>query len=233
MTMTSTRRFAEYHPEINQYVPAMEYAADLGDGMVANIDFTTPSGGFLPTVDTDGILDGQSINSAVTVERASLLSYRAPCRFGNTITAVASGTATSNVTLVGRDYWGQPLRKTMALTSGTPIVFVTAFVLLDRIIFGATSSITVDLGWGKACGLPYKAVKVLSDEVDGVTGTVGTLTTPVLTDPATASTGDPRGLFTMTGTPDGAKSFSATFVFSNSRNAAGNGGLMGIQNYGG
>lgn len=234
ITMISpSRRWQDYLPEINRYVPAMTYAADLGPGKVHNIEFTSRARAGIATVDTDGILAAQSINTAVTVQRASLLSYSSPCLFGNTITLVASSTATSNVTVVGRDFWGQKVSKTIALTSGTPVTLAVAYCLIDYITFAATSSITVDVGWGKGCGLPYKAVKVLSDETDGAAQSVGTLTTPVLTDPATSSTLDPRGIWTMTGTPDGARCFSATFVFSDQVNASGNGGLLGIQHYGG
>lgn len=233
LSMISPRRWQDYFPEINRYVPAMTYAAELGEGQVHSIDFTSRARGALTTVATAGILSAQSINTAVTVQRASLLSYSSPCLFGNTITLVASSTATSNVTVVGRDFWGQKVSKTIALTSGTPVTLAVAYVILDYITFAATSSITVDVGWGKGCGMPYKAVKVLSDETDGAAATLGTLTTPVLTDPATSATLDPRGIWTMNGTPDGSKAFSATFVFSAQVNAAGNGGLMGIAQYGG
>lgn len=63
-------------------------------------------------------------------------------------------------------------------------------------------------------------------EVD-VTNHQGLL--PDTTDPATASTGDPRGTYLPAATPNGAIEFIVGYVADSSVNAAGNGGLYGIQ----
>ena len=62
---------------------------------------------------------------------------------------------------------------------------------------------------------------------------MGTLTAPVLTDPATVTTLDPRGLYTPNATMDGAKELVINAIASSWVNASGNGGLHGIAQYGG
>ena len=54
---------------------------------------------------------------------------------------------------------------------------------------------------------------------------------PDTTDPATATTGDPRGLYIAETTFDGSKEFIVRFDPDNAANSSGNGGLYGIQHY--
>lgn len=212
---------------LSQYVPAMRYASDVNmHGGISRISF-----GAALLADADGILDGQTIAVAITIEAASLLSYQADTPWGRNITAVADSTATSTVTINGYDYLGQPMTEVITLNSGTPVVGVKCFKRIRNIVLGATASRTVDIGWGSVLGLPYKAIKVLTEESDGAPATLGTLTAPVLTSPATSTTGEPRGKYTPNTTPDGAKIITATFVFDNTVNSSNVGGLHGVPHY--
>lgn len=227
MPETHSKQYMEYFPEINRYVPAMGYAGDISEGGIAQIDFGAPA-----VSAADNILNDQSINAAVTVQRASLLSYRSDARFGRNLRVIASGAATSTVDVYGRDCYGQPMRETLTLNGNTKVDGVKAFYVIDRIVFGATSSTTVDVGWNTSFGLPYKTTSVIKETADGVTANAGTLTAPVLTDPQTATTGDPRGRYVPTTTPDGSKQLSIVALCDDGVNASGNGGLMGIAHKG-
>lgn len=66
--------------------------------------------------------------------------------------------------------------------------------------------------------------------VGGVTITPTQWTFPDLTDPGTVATGDPRGLYEPITAPAG-NPIIVAMVGENSVNAAGNGGLMGLQHY--
>lgn len=226
MAVNISKRNAGYHPDINCYVPKCDYMAGLENG-TARISFGTPA-----VTAAAGILSAQSINAAVTVYRASLLSYRSDAAFGRNLVVVASGAATSTVDAYGRDFYGQPMRETLTLNGTTPVVGVKAFYVLDSIVCGATSSTTINLGWGTKFGLPAKCVNVIKETADGVTANAGTLTAPVLTDPQTATTGDPRGLYVPTTTPDGSKQIVIVAEFDNSVNSSDNGGYMGIAHKG-
>lgn len=70
-----------------------------------------------------------------------------------------------------------------------------------------------------------------SDSV-GVTITPTQFTLPDLTDPATASTGDPRGTYEALRTLDGSE-IIVSLIGNPEVNADGNGGLMGIRHFGG
>jgi hypothetical protein len=228
MTIALQKKFADYNPDIgNGYVPAMQFAADVMESMTQVVAFGTP-----PAASTTNIVTTQSIATAVTLQRSSLLSFRAAARFGATIRVIASGAATSTIDVYGRDYVGQPIRETLTLNGASAVAGVKVFKLIDRIVFGATAATTASVGWGGIWGVPFKSVAILAEIVDGALGTNGTLTAPVLTDPQTATTGDPRGRYTPNTTPDGAKDVSAVFIVDNSINAAGNGGLLGIQHKG-
>lgn len=60
---------------------------------------------------------------------------------------------------------------------------------------------------------------------------VASIDAPDLTDPATATTGDPRGLLQPVLTFDGSKTVSVVMVGDNYVNADGNGGLHGVPHY--
>jgi hypothetical protein len=51
----------------------------------------------------------------------------------------------------------------------------------------------------------------------------------VLTDPATGTTGDPRGLYTPTSAPNGVLAYELSMVGDVAVNVAGNGGLVGFR----
>jgi hypothetical protein len=237
-----TKRTADYNPDnINRYVPAMGYAADVVSDGPTRVDFGTPA-----VADADAILVGAAADDSgpytYTVANfqnkgtgfTGTTGKFVGTPYGRDITAVGSASGvTQDLTVVGFDYLGQKITKTKAMNGTTPIALGVAFFAIESITIAVgASSETIDVGFSDALGLPYKAVKVLSEEADGAPeSTLGTLTSPVLTDPATASTGDPRGLFNPQTTLDGSTNITGTFIFDNSLNSSGNGGLHGIAQY--
>lgn len=212
------------------YVPAMQAASELGRGLRGRVKLGAPI-----ATDADLILNDQSIATAVDtsdLSAAGLVNSEAQMgRFGRNLVVVASGAATSTVTVYGRDYLGQKMAETFTLNGTTPVVGVKAFRYVDRVVAGVTAATTIDLGVGTKFGFPYKILKVDSEYVDDVNGTVGTVTAPVTTDPQTATTGDPRGLYVPNTTPNGTKQIDLECEFSMLVNAAGNGGLHGIAHF--
>lgn len=230
--MTAQRR-SNFVEGFNYYVPAMQAAGDLGQGQAASK--SRVSLGAVPLAVAAGILNAASINAALdttTFVPASAAAFRtAMGAFGRNVTVVASGAATSTVTVIGRDYLGQPMRETLTLNGTTPVVGLKAFAYIDRITAGVTSSTTITVGYGTRMGLPYKTRAVYREYEDQVIAAAGTLAAPVLTDPQTATTGDPRGTYILTGTPNGTKIFEIDCEFDFSVNAAGRGGGHGIQHF--
>jgi len=207
----------------------MQFAADIMEGGNYVANFGSP-----PAAATTGIITTMAQDSAVDVGRSSFDSttaYLAEARWGAVLRCIGTTTNTAAVNAYGRDCYGQPMRETITLTSDTAVNGVKCFKTIDRITCGVSASDTFSVGWGGIWGLPYKTTHCLAEIADGVPAAAGTLTAPVLTDPQTATTGDPRGRYTPTTTPDGSKDITGIFIADNSINASGNGGLMGIAHY--
>lgn len=216
------RRVAAFrNRRYNAYVPAAAYAADVIHGAPHPVDFLTPA-----AADADGILNDLDI--AVAGSTTTLLSDTLDAPFGRNVTVVASGAATSTVTVSGKDYLGQPMTEVLTLNGTTPVLGLKAFKWLDSIAFGATAATTVDVGWGTKLGLPYRMSNVMEETANGAEATVGTFVAGVLTDPQTTTTGDPRGTYIPSTTMNGSNRIRAVFLPYELLNASGNGGLYGI-----
>lgn len=212
---------------MNYYVPGMQAGADLGQMLTQRLSLGAPI-----VADADGILNDQSI--AVAGSTSTFLATYSSANmslYGRCVTVVASGAATSNVTVIGRDYLGQPMRESFTLNGTTPVVGVKAFKYVDTVTFGATAATTIDVGWNDKLGLPYKTVAVEREYSGDVTAAAGTLVAAVTTDPQTATTADPRGTYDPTTTLNGTAVISVDIQYSNTVNAAGNGGLHGIKHF--
>lgn len=213
---------------LSEYVPAMQYVGDVNLGGDMRISFGAPA-----LAVATGIVNAVSIATpGFVLQAASLGSSTLDAPWGRNLTYVASGAATSTILVDGWDYLGQPMSEQITLNGATPVVGLKCFKYLRQITAGITAGTTVNIGPGSNVGLPYKAIKVWTEESNGTPAAAGTLIAPVLTDPATVSTGEPRGAYTSTTAFDGAKVITATFAFANDVNAAGNGGFHGIAHFG-
>lgn len=206
----------------NAYVPAMGYAADIIHGSPYQVDFGTPIAAVAA-----GILNAQSI--AAAVDTTTFLSDTADAPFGRNVTVIASGAATSNVTVYGKDYLGQPMAESFTLNGAVSVVGVKAFKWIDRITAGITGGTTINVGFGARLGLPYRMAAVDIEVANGASAAAGTFTAGSLTDPQTLTTADPRGLYTPTTALNGSNRIFAHFLPYNVLNANGNGGLHGIR----
>jgi hypothetical protein len=234
------RRTPKYFPRrFNAYVPAMQYSASVVHEAPLEVNF-----GPALVSSATALLSAQSINAAIDLTSSSLLRDNVdpvvtaiadqypygPSPFGRNLIVIASGAATSNVTVYGRDYLGQAMVESFTLNGANSVVGLKAFKYIDRVVAGATSSTTINLGVGTKFGLPYRASNVLAEMSDGArVSTLGTFVAGVTTDPQTTTAGDPRGTYIPNTTPDGAKYISAVILLNSGLNASGNGGLHGIQ----
>ena len=162
---------------ISQYVPNMEFAADVvGDLHIAYLG--SPS-----TLDADGIWDGVSATDSATsytsadykstfdgsstsvTTTAGMLS----ATYGQCLTATGSAGSNHVCTIIGRDYLGQAMRENLTLSGTTVIYGNKAFKYVDSmsIAIGAASD-TVDIGWYDRLGLPYKTEMIVGYTEDDV-----------------------------------------------------------------
>lgn len=205
----------------NNFVPSCGYAADVIHGAAYQVDFLTPI-----AAAAAGILNATSI--AAAVDTTVFVSDTADAPFGRNVTVVASGAATSNVTVYGKDYLGQGMSESFTLNGAVAVVGKKAFKWIDRITAGITAATTINVGFGGILGLPYRMSNVMEETANGVEAAVGTFVAGVLTDPQTTTSGDPRGTYTPSTALNGATRILATFMPNNLLNANGNGGLYGM-----
>ena len=208
---------------INMYVPAMAYSADVNFNGESRVNFGAP----LAAV-TTAILNLQSIAAANTGFDLSAIAA-SPDPYGRNITVVASGAATSNVTLYGWDHLGQPMVESFTLNGATPVVGSKAWKSFNYATWGLTAGTTISVGWGVKLGLPFKTIRAAYEIGNGALAAAGTLQAPSVTDPATSTTTDPRGMYTTTTTMNGTNIISAVFNMLNDVNTSNHGGLHGIQ----
>lgn len=197
---------------VNYYVPLLNYAVDVGLDALVRADLGAPI-----TLDVDGILAAQSITSAGSTgtfaSTYTAIAVAGLAKYGRNLTVVASGTATSTVTVYGYDYLGQPMSETLTLASTSPVAGLKAFKWITSVAWSGTSAITINLGWGNVLGIPYRATRVtlFGELTAGAAPTAGTLVVGAATTTTqTATTADPRGTYT----PNQACNGVLTYEFS-------------------
>lgn len=214
---------------MHYYVPAMQAGGDLGQLLRQRVNFGKPVAS-----NSSGILAAQSIAAAGSTTAFLLdTNQSALGPFGRALSATASGAATSAVTIKGRDYLGQPMQEIITLNGAVTVNGKKAFRWVDEIDWGATAGTTVDVGYGDGLGLPYVGGVAYEEYANGQPAGVSAITAAVFTDPQTATTGDPRGLYVTNTVMDGATLIEVEIEFTNYVNANGNGGLHGIAHYNG
>lgn len=239
------KRSPKYRPRrINQYVNAMCYSAALVHEGPHGVRF-----GPMAVASATDIINAQSINGGVTFRYGnptatgllkdntdpynSAVGVEFPYGpgFGRCLQIVLSGAGTPTVTVYGRDYLNQPMIEAFTGNGTNAVVGVKAFKYIDKVV--ATSvNVNLSLGTTDKLGLPYRMNNVLAEHLDGVrVATLGTLVTPSLVDPQTATTTDPRGTYDPQSTLNGTAFLSATFLPNGELNSSGNGGLYGLAHY--
>jgi len=216
----------------NYYVPAAQAVGLLGQSLRGRFSFGAPI-----VTDPDLILDGVAVTSAVDTTDLDDVGFTQSeaqmGKYGRNLVIVSTAGNTTVATVYGRDYLGQKMRENFTLNEATPVVGVKAFRYVDRVVLAASAGDTVDLGVGTKFGLPYATIKVNAEWSDKVLASAGTLTAAVFTDPQTAITGDPRGLYVPNTTPNGSRVIDVDIEYTTDVNAAGNGGAHGIQHFNG
>ena len=211
-----------FQRRINNYVPAMQYSADVNYNGETRVNFGAP-----PASNPTVVATGVSINTAGQADLSASTALVDP--FGRNITVVASGPASGTFTVNGWDYLGQPVAEQFTLNGVTPVAGNKCFKSFNYASFQAAAAVTVNIGSGTKLGLPFKALRAAYEVANGVAVAAGSLQAANLIDPATLTTGEPRGAYTPTTTMNGANIISGIFNMANDVNTANHGGLHGLQ----
>lgn len=190
----------EYFPKrTRQYVPEMHFSADVAESGFGTIVIPSPSAaGVVVMAGTVAATGFNNLNEPDFIEptEADFSKY------GRTLTV----TADAAIVIRGFDYLGQPIVENVA--TGTDVKTKKAFAFVEGV--SAAVGTVVSIKTGGDLGLPYALVKedkVLVDDVFVASAGTFTTYTKVV---QTATTAEPRGLYTpiTAQVPDGSKSYA-------------------------
>lgn len=164
-----TEKAGDFFPAgINQYSPAMQYAAGVHIGGISEFSLGTPSladdDGIHADIDADGA--AATILASAFVAGTGGIGAIADSPYGRNITLSISGDpgAAFTATITSEDYLGQIMTETLVVANGQ-----TADTIGDKAHFkvlkivhdgGASNAVLCDVGWGSKLGLPYKMGKL-------------------------------------------------------------------------
>lgn len=184
---------------VDLHVENMRYASDVNHEGPFEVELTPD---YAPiAADADLILDAESIataGSTTDFESGFTQTEDQMGKFGRNVTVVASGTATSKVTVYGYDYLGQHMAEEFTLNGTTAVTGKKAFRYIKSVEYAGTADRTIDVGVGNVFGLPYKMLGQGISYTDNVeNNNTGTFVAGV--DTQTLTSGDPRGTWSPHG----------------------------------
>lgn len=218
---------------MNMYVPAMQWAASLEMNNGNTFSLGKPALNSATAIATALVTNG-----AVASVAWLTTPWVSDVPFGRPIVVTPSASATYTGDVIGEDYLGQPMVERFAFSaSAAAVVGKKAFyrVLAVKVVV-AGGAITINIGTANnnQLGLPFKGTVEWAKEANvmiAVASPGANQVLPDLSDPQTALTGDPRGLYISTAAFDGVKEFVVGMRADNSLNTNNNGGLHGIRHF--
>lgn len=228
--------YPDFFPRrINMRVPALQFASEVSASGIGRVDFGAPAA-LSTTSLANVVLSTTGVALTLQVSDGTLLLNGAvggatTARWGRGVQLVGDGASTRTITILGWDYLGQKIKWTGVLNGTTPVKPTKVFMWIDSIVFGAAAdTVSVSVGTTDLMGLPYQAASLLSEmKNNAVAANAGTFVAAVLTDPQTATTGDPRGTYLpVTVIPDGTNTFSITVNYDTDKK-----NLHGVAHFGG
>ena len=168
------KRAPSHFPDkINQYVPNMQFAADVYNEGLLRYSLGTPSAyddnAIIATATLD--LDAGASTTYTTFDGA--LAGVIDAEYGRNVVVSPSGDpgAAVQVDVYGRDYLGQPMVESIDIANGqtTDTEGNKAFKYIEKIIMdgNASNAVTATVGVGTRLGLPYKFLEIPFSKEDG------------------------------------------------------------------
>lgn len=206
-------RYPTFFPQrINQRVPFMAYDAQVQQGGHIYVEFGAPA-----TASTNGIVALQDMTAASNTGTFAATYLPATestmARYGRAVQVVGSAATTGTVTVKGRDYLGQAMTENLTLNGTTPVIGVKAFKYIDNVAWTATASVNLSVGWATKLGLPYRIMvnTMINEQLNGANTTAGT-TVIGNAGTQTATSTDPRGMYTPNTAPNGTNTYTVMYL---------------------
>lgn len=210
---------------MNMYVPAMQFAASLNVAEGSVVSLGRP------------LAAGSPVSIAIPANNVGYMQsplVLSDTPYGrNIVVAVTTApTGSTSLRVFGEDYLGQPMCEDFALAGGTGKKPFYRILGAKGMPGNTTADAAVTVARGANLSLPFKGSIEWAKEAGVFIDTsVAKVVAPDLTDPPTGASGDPRGQYIPTATPDGVKEYIVSLRADTSINANNNGGLHGIRQY--
>jgi hypothetical protein len=205
MPLAAGHDYANYFPRrANAYVGNLIYAADVTQDGIARVEYGAP-----PTSSANAIINAQDISAAITKGGVIASTFKPATmmsRYGRNLILALSGAGTPVVTVYGRDYLGQPMSEQITATGAASKAGLKAFYSVESISTALVAATTLNLGFGISFGVPYATLKLNEEWVDDAAPTAGAIT--LYTATQTATSADPRGLYTPNAAPNGTRVYT-------------------------
>ena len=207
---------------ISRYTPCA-----VCSGNIVNKIYTVDFGKLATSAD---VVSVEGAATAKVLDWEKTIEIDAP--FGAGLVLAASSSSSSDIVVHGFDYLGQPMSETITLNGTTPVNGKKCFKFVDKISTPASTAVTITVTRGLLLGLPFRTIKILSEERDGAVSTTSQLVAPT-TSASTATGYEPRGAFNLT-TYAAAAHVIAVLVASDevfTISSEEQGGIFGIPHY--
>jgi hypothetical protein len=210
---------------VNTYVPGMQWSSALNSAEGSVFSLGRPLASGVPTPITI------PANGAGFLSDPMVLSDTPYGR--NLVLAVTTAlTGSTSVRVFGEDYLGQPMVEDIVVAGGAMKKPFYRILGARGMPGHTTAAAAITVVRGANLSLPYKgSIEWVKEANVFIDLAFAKIVPPDLTDPATATTGDPRGQYIPTAAPDGVKEFVISIRADSSVNANNNGGLHGIKAY--
>jgi hypothetical protein len=219
---------------INMYVPGMQWAASLDMSACNTFSLGKPLLGTATAAGTAIAINGA--NNSVGWLATPWVS---DVPYGRPISVTPSASVTYTGEVIGEDYLGQPMIERFTFAASAALVSgkKSFYRVLAVKVIATSATGTISIGTNVATnllGLPFKGSIEWAKEANALIAVASpgaNWVAPDLTDPATATSGDPRGSYVATAAFDGVKEFVVGMRVDSYINANNNGGLHGIRQY--
>jgi hypothetical protein len=212
---------------MNMYVPGMQWAATLNMNAGSVITLGRP---LAPGA-------GMTINMPVGGPGylgSPLVLSDTPYGRNIVVGVTTAPTGSTSIRVFGEDYLGQPMVEDFALAGGTGKKPFYRVLGARGMPTDTTAGAAITVTRGANLSLPFKgSIEWAKEGGTFIDFQFAKWIAPDQTDPPTGNSGDPRGMYIPTGTPDGIKEFIVSIRGDTSVNANNNGGLHGIRMYNG
>ena len=216
---------------MNMYVPAMQYASSLNanEGNIVTLGRPLAAGGAPVTINMPANISGYYTDPV----SGKPLEYTDTPYGRNIVVAVTTApTGSTSIRVFGEDYLGQPMVEDFAVAGATGKKPFYRILGARGMPGHTTAPAVITVARGANLSLPWKGSLEWAKEAGAfIDLTFAKIVPPDLTDPATATSGDPRGQYIPTAAPDGVKEYIVCIRPDGSINANNNGGLHGIRLY--